>query len=184
MHQPHKMVRHTQNTLFKCPSGHQILNRRLKLNSRNSVEKYKNRKTHQDKLIFRRGAKQNFLDFYLDHFHYRLCFKKCKNSIKRALTLARTQSTKEASHDLPLMDNWQTFGYMSLSLRDIQLLLCHKMTRIWTPLLPTCPHLFDFGTPTLPANVLNFTSTPPYPSRKWWIVQFYSFVTTCSNQQL
>ena len=130
MHQPHKMVRHTHNTLSKCPSGHQILHRRLKLNSRNSVEKYKNRKTHRDKLIFYRGAKQNFLDFYLDHFH----------SVKRGLTLARIQSTKEASHDLPLMDNWQTFGYMSSSLGDIQLLLYHKMTRIWTPLLPTCPH--------------------------------------------
>ena len=46
----------------------------------------------------------------------------------------------------------------------IYLLRSHKMTEIWTLLLP-CSHLFDFGTPSPFTNVQNFTSTPHPPPR-------------------
>ena len=43
-----------------------------------------------------------------------------------------------------------------------QLLRSHKMTKILTP-FPHCSHLFDFGNPSCPVNVQNFTPIPLPP---------------------
>ena len=48
---------------------------------------------HRGQLIFDRGAEQKIM------------FKKCRDFIKRVVTLAKIQSAKEASHHLTLMDN-------------------------------------------------------------------------------
>ena len=39
----------------------------------------------------------------------KILFKKCRDSIKHVATLAKIQSTKEASHHLALTDNCQSF---------------------------------------------------------------------------
>ena len=44
---------------------------------------------------------------------------------------------------------------------DIQLLFYHKMPKIWT-YLPPCLHLFNFGSPLSPLNIVNLTSTPTH----------------------
>ena len=48
-----------------------------------------------------------------------------------------------------------------LSIEVIQLLRSQKMTKIWTPPVPPCSHLFDFGNPP-PVKVQNVRSTRLY----------------------
>ena len=51
------LVDYDFDTLSKCSGDYPIFNWGLKLNSRNSAEKYILKKTHRDQLIFHRGAK-------------------------------------------------------------------------------------------------------------------------------
>ena len=95
-----------KHTLPKCPGGHPILHRKFKdliskifirLNSKISVKKYKKIDIYLGQLIFYQRAKQN-LNLKIQRFH------KTKSK-----TLAKIQSTREASHQVTLMDNCQTF---------------------------------------------------------------------------
>ena len=63
------------DNLSNCPSGHQIFHRALKLNSKNSKKKKKKNLTHRSQLISQWEARENFPDFYRDHFLYQLCLK-------------------------------------------------------------------------------------------------------------
>ena len=82
-------MKHQNNTLFKCPSGHPILSWGLKYNSKISAGKYKKKKNSP--------GQGDFLQRFRD-------------SIKLVATLAEMQSAREASHHLTLMDSCQTFN--------------------------------------------------------------------------
>ena len=51
-------------------------------------------------------------------------FKKYRDSIKRIVTLAKIQSTREAFHHLTLMDNCQTFIVIRLYLTFLVKVQC------------------------------------------------------------
>ena len=72
---------------------------------------------------------------------------------------------------------------------DIQLLCYHKMPKYWT-YLPSCLHLFNFGSPLPPSNIVNLTLTSTHhhyhyhlhhQSQKNIIVWFYSFIAYCNQ---
>ena len=60
-------------------------------------------------MISHRGAKQKFLEYLPRSFPLPIMFKKYRYYIKRVVTLAKIQNTKEVSHYLTLMYNGQTF---------------------------------------------------------------------------
>ena len=75
-------------TLSKCPGGHPIFQRRLKLNLNISVGKY-----------IKKINSPGLMGFSLRSYT-KCMFKKCRDSIKRVATLAKTENARKASHRL------------------------------------------------------------------------------------